>query len=383
MKVLLQNSDVIVNTLSFLGPSAWATFATMCRPARQCAEQARPNFAKSLRPTLYLAGGEGPQEDVTNRVECLDLLSGTWNPLPSLSTARSCCATLAVGGRLLVAGGANRDGVVLDSVEQYDFACKHWQLGPPMEEARLAPASASVGGRGFIMGGNNRDQVHDTLEIIDFEDCGPNSAVSSSSTVSQTSSSPSLSSPSTSGNNPRWAEGPMLNTSRWAASAVVCNDFLYVLGGRDGHDEVLSSVEILDTRSLNESSTWSLAVPMPSPRASFSATSAGGRIFVVGGYDGSLADLSSIECFDVRQQLWETLAPLSSPRFALGAAACGGSLYVFGGAVGDVDRVVLGNVERFDFSFECWLPIAPLRTPNRRFGSAYLCHELAGARRNG
>merc|ERR1712232_239821 len=100
--------------------------------------------------------------------------------------------------------------------------------------------------------------------------------------------------------------------------------------------------------------SWAALPPLRTPRASFAAAAVCGKLYVVGGYDTTLRDLKSLETFDPSMSTWEQLRPMELPRFALGALACAGSLFVLGGAVGDVDRVVLGNAERFDPKTGTW-----------------------------
>merc|ERR1712224_1086512 len=140
-----------------------------------------------------------------------------------------------------------------------------------------------------------------------------------------------------------------------AAAAAAIGRNLYAIGGRDADDEVLNTVECF----LPEIQAWTLLPPLRTPRASFAAAAVGGRLYVVGGYDTTLQDLRSLEMFDPHGNTWQQLHSMETPRFALGALACAGSLFVLGGAVGDVDRVVLGNVERFDPKTEEWSSIVP------------------------
>jgi hypothetical protein len=69
---------------------------------------------------------------------------------------------------------------------------------------------------------------------------------------------------------------------------------------------------------------------MATPRAFAGAAPAGGRIYVVGGYDGQ-NELDTCEVYDPALDAWAGCPPLNAPRGGIGVTAIADTLYVIGG----------------------------------------------------
>mmetsp|Transcript_27910 Transcript_27910/g.64855 ORF Transcript_27910/g.64855 Transcript_27910/m.64855 type:complete len:455 (-) Transcript_27910:72-1436(-) len=341
IEAIVQTREMTLNVAKFSGLECASVFAATSKTLNRGVREVMERLLDFYTPTIYVFGGEGSDEDVTSTVERLNPSKGEWEPVAPLPCARAYCAAAAVGGRVYVIGGSDANGVMLNTMDRFDPAHHVWEEMPSMQVARVAVAAASVDNRLCAIGGNNDLMVHDSVETYDPE-AG------------------------------RWYTMPPMQSPRWAAGAAAIGRQLYVIGGRDAKDEVLSAVERYDQAV----GRWCSLPPLRTPRASFAAAAVGGKLYVVGGYDTTLQDLRSLESFDPKMYTWQQLKPMMAPRFALGAVACSGSLYVLGGAVGDVDRVVLGNGESYDPKTCTWTPISDLRMPRRRFGVAACCRGL-------
>eukprot|EP00930_Biecheleria_cincta_P060287 TRINITY_DN45965_c0_g1_i1.p1 TRINITY_DN45965_c0_g1~~TRINITY_DN45965_c0_g1_i1.p1 ORF type:complete len:440 (-),score=65.66 TRINITY_DN45965_c0_g1_i1:153-1448(-) len=114
---------------------------------------------------------------------------------------------------------------------------------------------------------------------------------------------------------------------------------IHVFGGSDGRHEV-DTCWRLDAAS----GEWEAMVPLPSgPRSLSAAAPLGGRICVVGGFNGS-EFLNSMEVFAPHRQCWEPGPPLLQRRGGLALTTAGGHLYACGGREGSS---YLNSVERF------------------------------------
>ena len=88
------------------------------------------------------------------------------------------------------------------------------------------------------------------------------------------------------------------------AACVPFNNKIYVIGGKDSHDQIHTSVEVFNP-ATNE---WSFGPSLQVPRSGVKAIAYNDKIFVIGGYDGT-NQLKTVEVYD----------PLVSPYFHLQA----------------------------------------------------------------
>mmetsp|Transcript_13166 Transcript_13166/g.24291 ORF Transcript_13166/g.24291 Transcript_13166/m.24291 type:complete len:458 (+) Transcript_13166:143-1516(+) len=336
-----QTREMTLNVAKFSGVECAAVLAASSRTLNRGVREVMERLLDFYTPTIYVFGGEGSDEDLTSSVERLNPSKGDWEPVAPMLSPRAYCAAAALGGRVYVIGGSDANGGMLNTMDRFDPALNLWEEMPHMQVARAAVAATTVDSQLCAIGGNNDLMVHDSVETFDPE-------------------------------AKRWHTMLPMQSPRWAAGAAAIGRQLYVIGGRDAKDEVLSAVERYDQAV----GRWCSLPPLRTPRASFAAAAVGGKLYVVGGYDTTLQDLRSLESFDPKMYTWQQLKPMMVPRFALGAVACSGSLYVLGGAVGDVDRVVLGNGECYDPKSSTWTSVGDLRMPRRRFGVAACCRGL-------
>ena len=129
---------------------------------------------------------------------------------------------------------------------------------------------------------------------------------------------------------------------------------LYAVGGKESSESITRSVETycsLDDR-------WKEATGMIVRRQQLGVGVLDGKVYAVGGSDGSLR-LSSVECFDPATNFWSFVAPMSTCRSGVGVGVLGGAMYAAGGYDG---RSCLNTVERFDLDKNLWSPLAPMST---------------------
>ena len=113
-----------------------------------------------------------------------------------------------------------------------------------------------------------------------------------------------------------WETLPQMNTARIGVAVAVLRNQLYICGGEDGDDNVLSYAERFDP----ERNLWEVLPPMGSERYSAKAVAMGGRLYICGGGGADGVHLSSMEGFDPERNRWETLPPMIFPRCFAAAA---------------------------------------------------------------
>ena len=129
---------------------------------------------------------------------------------------------------------------------------------------------------------------------------------------------------------------------------------LYAVGGKESSENITRSVE---TYSSIENK-WKEATGMIVRRQQLGVSVLDGKVYAVGGSDGSLR-LSSVECFDPATNFWSFVAPMSTCRSGVGVGVMGGAMYAAGGYDG---RSCLNTVERYDLDKNLWSPIAQMTT---------------------
>ncbi|XP_015783234.1 kelch-like protein 8 [Tetranychus urticae] len=97
---------------------------------------------------------------------------------------------------------------------------------------------------------------------------------------------------------------PRLKNSRAGHRLIMCDNSLYVIGGRD-ESNILDSVERFDS----EQNKWQIVTPMVTARSAHGVAVHGDRIFVAGGYDGS-SFLTDVEEYNPKLDKWIPMTPL-------------------------------------------------------------------------
>jgi thiosulfate/3-mercaptopyruvate sulfurtransferase len=237
----------------------------------------------------------------------------------------------------LFGGGTSRQGPLSASV----FAFTPHSAGGPnvarmasLPTPRIWCAGAAVEGKAYCIGGEDEggNLIGETLEYDPAVDA--------------------------------WSAVGTLNEPRLGVQAAVVRGRIYLCGGfvRDGELGYVTtgSVESLDPDAAGEG--WRLEEPMGIARYWHFVGTAGGRIYLIGGYKGHPYNIDNgLQLFNVVEY-----APVSeTARAALpgtaqyggGTAAIGGCVYIFGGGTGGAYS---DTVLEYDPASDAWTPMDPL-----------------------
>lgn len=153
-------------------------------------------------------------------------------------------------------------------------------------------------------------------------------------------------------------------TARGGLAAAAVNEMLYTVGGSDG-TKALSTVERYDVGD----DVWQKGPSLLTPRRGLAVAVMGKILYAIGGSDGS-ETLDSVESLNTEYGIsWQCLPPMPTPRRAAAAAVLKGRIYVVGGAGGiDAQDPSLRVIERFDPELFTWETLAPM--PSARRGLA-------------
>merc|ERR1712014_228908 len=101
---------------------------------------------------LFVCGGADGNRLIHSSAEYFDLQTFSWNLLNSMGKPRFTPAGGAADGKIYICGGYDGEAS-LKSMECLDVVSGTWQPAPPMLTAREGAASCVVGGKLFIFGG--------------------------------------------------------------------------------------------------------------------------------------------------------------------------------------------------------------------------------------
>ncbi len=201
--------------------------------------------------------------------------------------AIACVIMLAASGLAIVSINAEAAPVV------------PWQAANPMPLARAQAACIQSGDTEYIVGGYNRtamESVTNTTVIYDLKtmtsSLGPNAPFG----------------------------------VRNANGAVGQDGRIYVFGGRDGGNTVLSVVQIFDP-SIG---TWTLGPAIPIPVSAPATVAVGSLIYLIGGSTGAYSD--AVQILDTTTMTWHNGGTIPVPTAGAKAVASpSGLILTFGG----------------------------------------------------
>ncbi|MEX2458642.1 MAG: kelch repeat-containing protein [Actinomycetota bacterium] len=268
---------------------------------------------------LFVIGGlQGGFAGTTDRVDVYDASEDAWTEGPPLPEPRHHAAAAAIGDTIYVTGGSRKatDWTPQTNVWAWRADAFEWHVLDPLPEGRMAHQLLEVDGRLFAIGGRGGD------DVLIFDPAEG------------------------------WSRGAPIPEARDHLAALVeppgpAEDGarIYAIGGRN--EEVLSRVDVYDVGA----DVWSGGPELPIPMSAMAASSAGGRIHVVGGEDPSTFGGGVIQAHYVLNAGWEE-APL--PIVAAHGSAWGvieDRLVIAGGALRQGALSVLawtGVTQRYD-----------------------------------
>lgn len=287
-----------------------------------------------------------PVQRCPSHSEVARLQPGAWNCLTSLPTPRSEVGTAVLDGRIYVAGGMNRWGNTA-AFEVYDPVSNEWRrlasLPVPLNHMGMAVAR----GRIYVTGGYEDLFLTQPVSNAWTYDVATNAWVSVvkmpgpraahiminineklyvTGGVGSDSSALWVYDPTTNNWDTTHARMP---TAREHAAAAVFDGKLYVIGGRQGTSQNFAVVEVYDPLT----NTWKRKRDIPTARGGLTAATLDGRIHVTGGEGFSpRRTFGQHDVYDPLTDTWSELAPLPKARHGLGSGVVNGRWYVIGGA---------------------------------------------------
>ena len=213
---------------------------------------------KRLRPVdEKQRSGDIAHYEIRDSVARLELATGTWSSVDSLSQPRAGLVATVCAGKIYAIGGNAMDnetrsgGPHLDRVEVFDPTAGRWSPGTPIPTGLQGPAVASVDERIYVtagIGGPERGANARTFALD-----------------------PEVG---------RWEELAPIPTGRCDPGVLAVGRRIYTFGGWGGAGGPYhNQVEVYDV----DADSWSTETSMPEKKAWMAAALVGARIFVMGG----------------------------------------------------------------------------------------------------
>ncbi|MHB8216260.1 MAG: kelch repeat-containing protein [Candidatus Sulfotelmatobacter sp.] len=276
---------------------------------------------------IYAFGGKPNGSPASNANEVFDPTSNTWTSMAAVRTHGGGSSLLfgAAGFTLgsapcLMGGHLNTTipPVATTSVECFNPSSDAWAFLGALDRAGYDMAAVVVptangiefSGDVLSIGGNDGTALNTFLNTIEYYSSGG------------------------------WATAATkLPTARAQLAAVIDTtaNKLYAIGGFNSTSAALSTVEVLDLTT----GLWSTAAPLSAPRRGLSAVYLNGKIYAIGGYNGS-SIVSTVEVYDPTGNTWTTV-PFPG-RQLFGAVVLNNLIYLVGGQDG---ANVLGSTEQY------------------------------------
>ncbi len=153
-------------------------------------------------------------------------------------------------------------------------------------------------------------------------------------------------------------------TPRQALSTCVVDGKIYAIGGWDG-TRTVATVEQYDPTT----DTWTIKADMPTARFYPCGAVVKDKIYVIGGiYSETGPVLQTVEEYDPVTDTWTQKMdmPTARCRFATGAVA--GKIYAIGGGL--VSGAPFASIEQYDPMTDSWMPKSPMPTARRALAAS-------------
>jgi len=288
--------------------------------------------------------------------------AGAWVSRASMPTARRALAVAVANGSLYAIGGANGAGTVLRTVQAYSPSSNTWTSRAALPAPRQGGNGAvAIDGIVYLAGGedatgaltrslyayNASTNLWSTRAAMPvYGACGGSAVISGRiyvfSGCTRSSTGAQIDARLLHRYNPAantWTTLKSAPVTHFRPVVRAIDGKLYVVGGNNGSGTAMRRVDIYDPAT----NTWSTGAGMPTARMNAGAATLGGKLYVFGGRNGTVYQ-NAVEAYDPVANTWTKRAPMHTARGALGIGGVNGLLYAIGGRN---DTPALGTNERF------------------------------------
>jgi len=161
-----------------------------------------------------------------------------------------------------------------------------------------------------------------------------------------------------------WSNAAPMPTPRTEVAATIIGDNIYVVGGFDNSGKVLDTVEVYNIKN----DSWKTVVSLPQPLHHTAASSFNDKIYVVGGYtNNKWIPSDKLFIYDPNNSTWTEGSPMPVARGALTIVFIDEILYAIGG---EGESGVMNISEAYNSKTNNWISKSPMPTPRHHVASA-------------
>ncbi len=269
-----------------------------------------------------------------------------WTVMAPMLVPQCEAETAVVDGRLYVMGGWTELAHPMTTVQVYDRATNVWRFGVPMPEAIHHGGAVVVGHVIYIVGGFT----------LPFGQREPMAHVWAFDVRTQ-----------------RWSARAPMPAPRGAMVVAAIGNLIYAAGGEHRRPpgkaippganptyEPVTDLTVYDTRT----DRWQTLPPMKVARDHAFGGAIDGNIYVMGGRDRPVYDLTAAEEYVPRASEWLDRAPMITGRSGGHEAIVGERLFTFGGEGNKQSPLgIYDQVEAYDAVTNTWTAYAPMPHP--------------------
>ena len=234
----------------------------------------RWHCAENYHNALYCVGGSTDDSTKQSRSTLLRMNLNAhdkkWNKLVPMTEARSFHATAIFKDHIVVCGGSF-DMKTFSTAEAFDIHTNHWKTLSAMNKGRTGHALVVCDDELYAIGGfvNPASLCAEKLHNLQG----------------------------------RWQIIQSLNTQRNRLAAVCLDGVIYAIGGNSSN-KTENSVE----KFVPKEKMWSYVCSMNNERYGHAACVLQGKIYVTGGKNQNDAYVTTIECYDPKENIWSIVS---------------------------------------------------------------------------
>ncbi|XP_061712263.1 actin-binding protein IPP [Cydia pomonella] len=165
-----------------------------------------------------------------------------------------------------------------------------------------------------------------------------------------------------------WEEQAPMGIARIQPGVATLGGRVYAVGGEQG-SQILANGEVYDPTT----NKWSNIAPMKEARSEFGLTGMNGHLYAFGGWVGS--DMgASVEVYDPAADEWTGAGRMPEPRFGMGVVHYEGLIYVVGGCTHSWRHT--RDLLCYHPASRSWRALAPMRRERSQAAAVVLGHHL-------
>ena len=162
-----------------------------------------------------------------------------------------------------------------------------------------------------------------------------------------------------------WTSLAPMQVERLNLGVIAENGKIYAIGGWDG-----SNTNINEMYNPTENQ-WTTKTSMPTSRSNFGIASIQNKIYAIGGQNENQTGVN--EVYDSQTDTWTTKEPMPTPRSGIEANVVENKIYVIGGKT---DSSYTGINEVYDPQTDTWITKTPMPVPTSGYASVAINNSI-------